>query len=148
MSEVQCGFPEEMVPSGPTLLQRIGPTLRVQVGFDPSGQAQLPEQEYPALVDTGASVSCIDNALAIVLGLPAIDRVPVGGAEGEYNALLYLAQVRVPSLSILIHGPFVGVNLQQGGQPHFALLGRSLLSICRLVYDGPTGSVTISKQTS
>ena len=47
---------------GSRALALFGPTLRVQIGFDtdvqPGGGTQL------ALVDTGATDSCIDSALA------------------------------------------------------------------------------------
>ena len=61
----RCGF------NTPNLLQRYGPTLLVEVGFDATfrdatmGQRpDLPLEQWMALVDTGASESCIDSSLA------------------------------------------------------------------------------------
>jgi hypothetical protein len=47
-------------------------------------------------------------------------------------------------LNITQYGRFTGVHLQTGGQAHRAILGRTLLKECTLVYDGRTGSVKIT----
>ncbi len=50
---------------------RFGPTLIVNIGFDPSYKIaaktvpNLPANQLHALVDTGATESCIDSALAM-----------------------------------------------------------------------------------
>ena len=63
--QVECGFP---IPQN---LVDYGPTLFVQIGFDPIYQPNsennpdLPTTIYPALVDTGATDSCIDSSIRI-----------------------------------------------------------------------------------
>jgi hypothetical protein len=42
-------------------------------------------------------------------------------------------------------GRFAGVHLQVGGQAHRALIGRSFLAGCTLVYDGKRGSVLLAR---
>ena len=133
------------------MLVSIGPTLRVQIGFDSTyrrGQGTRPNLanvEYPALVDTGATTSCIDSTLAGSLNLPIVDRMPVSGAHGSQEVNMHLAQIYIPSLEWSITGIFAGVHLHSGGQPHFALIGRTFLSHFTMVYDGLTGSVIISR---
>jgi Aspartyl protease len=73
----------------------------VQIGFDPTydpravplGVPNLPKNHIHALVDTGASGSCIDSALAMTLNLPIVDRRTVSGAHGaaEVSLLAILA---------------------------------------------------------
>ena len=101
-----------------------------------------------ALVDTGAGVSCIDDQLAVRLGLPAIDKRDIAGIGGRQTATIYLAQVHVPALTYTIYGAFAGVDLVGGGQVHQALLGRSFLRRFTMTYDGPTGGVTITGPVS
>jgi hypothetical protein len=151
MTQAKCGF--DNIPGGADaseLLRQFGPTLLVDIGFDPNFKPAPDASPIPgitglsALVDTGASESCIDNMLATNLRLPIIDRRPISGAHGSHPTNIYLAQVRVPSLSFLIFGAFAGVDLIAGGQVHYALLGRLFLSAFTMTYEGRSGTVVIS----
>ena len=63
MRQVEIGFKQL-----PITLIRFGPTIQVQIGFDstftPGTRPNLPDQQYNALVDTGALESCIDSSIA------------------------------------------------------------------------------------
>ncbi len=149
MPTARIGFNDTDSLSGLDLLIRFGPTLFVQIGFDPaytpdvSPCPSLPQLELPALVDTGASESCIDSALAQKLELPAVDTGYISGVQGASETVIYLAQIYVPRLNWTIYGRFSGVHLVSGGQPHNALLGRDFLRHFVLTYDGRTGDVII-----
>ncbi len=151
MPETNCGFKDSPGTSGSLLLVANGPTLFVDIGFDPNFNPAAPGPPVPgiksqwALVDTGATESCIDNLLAATLNLPVVDRRPIGGVGGVHEANMYLAQVRVPSLDFTQYGLFAGVNLSEGGQRHRALIGRTFLRRYTMVYNGVTGSVTLSR---
>lgn len=154
MVETKCGFND--VPdgvSGSNLLAAFGPTILVDIGFDPNfksnppGQIPVPSiKGLSALVDTGASLSCIDSQLAANLNLPIIDRLPMAGIHGAREVNMHLAQVHVPSLNYTIYGAFAGVGLAAGGQQHHALIGRNFLQQFTMVYHGQTGTVTLSDQ--
>ena len=152
MAIAKCGF--ENVPGGAAasdLLVSYGPTLLVNIGFDPNYQPP-PHPNIPvagitgthALVDTGASESCIDSMLATQLNLPIVDRRMVSGVSGPQEVNMHLSQVYIPSLSFTIYGMFAGVHLTAGGQPHKALIGRTFLQRFTMTYNGLTGDVTIS----
>jgi|SRR5580658_1936222 predicted aspartyl protease len=149
----KCGFDDTPTTSGRDLLVTYGPTLLVDIGFDPSYVAG-PNEVVPtagitgvnALVDTGARESHIDAQLAAQLNLPIVDRRAYGAASGLHQANIYLAQIRVPALFQTIYGEFAGVDLAGSGQLHRALIGRTFLRLFTMVYDGVTGSVTISKR--
>ena len=132
------------------MLTFYGPTLFVDIGFDPNfkpvpGAIPTPGiTDVSALVDTGAGESCIDSALAAQLNLPIVDKRMVSGAHGAQEVNMHLAQVRVPSLDVNILGAFAGVHLAAGGQTHRALIGRTFLRNFTMVYEGLTGTVTIS----
>ena len=137
------------LPASHALVQD-GATLYVEIGIDrdftpdSDGHPDLPPNQYPALVDTGAIESCIDYRLAERLGLPIVDRKVVSGVHGAAEVNYHLAQIYVPSLGFTAHGGFAGVHLVDGGQPYQALLGRTFLMHFKMVYDGRTGEVTIS----
>lgn len=149
MPTIRIGFTDIDSFSGQEMLVRFGPTMFVQIGFDPaynhqvSSRPSLTELEFPALVDTGASESCIDSALAQKLDLPAVDTGYISGVQGASETIFYMAQIHVPRLNWTIYGRFSGVHLTTGGQVHNALVGRDFLQNFVLTYEGRTGDVII-----
>jgi predicted aspartyl protease len=142
----ECGFPSSTDPSPAEALVENGPTLWIDIEACPS----VPSSSgapigIPALVDTGANLNAIDDSWAQQSQFPIVDRVPVSGIGGSVTLNVYFARIRIERLGIDRLGRFTGVHLQAGGQSHMALLGRDLLKDCHLVYDGPTGSVVISR---
>ena len=168
MAIVDCGFlPAVTRPDGSTLtggeaLRIFGPTILVEVGFEASMYAQDANtamvatslasggaqseilRAVPALIDTGAAESCIDEDLATELGLPLVDRQTCSGVGGEHELNIYLGHIRIPGLNQIQWGRFTGAKLASGRQPHRALIGRAQLNGMILVYDGRTGVVTLS----
>lgn len=150
MPTTRAGFDDGGGILGGDALVRHGPTLYVQIGFDPTfrpddaARPVLPEIKLPALVDTGATESCIDSVLATKLGLPVVDQWAIAGVQGESKVNVHLAQIYVPDLEFTVSGRFPGVHLSDGGQPHSSLIGRTFLQNFIMVYEGRTGTVTIS----
>lgn len=151
MPTTKCGFDNAPGISGQALLVGSGPTLFVQIGFDPTYDPAtpwkapvLPADNLWALVDTGAVESCIDSNLAMTLKLPIIDRRVIAGAHGQKEVNVHLAHIHVPSLVFTLYGPFCAVDLAAGGQRHLALIGRTFLQNFTMVYEGRTGTVTLS----
>ena len=150
MPTVNCGFSDQPGRSGQQALVNEGPTLLVEIGFDPnfrSGSGErpdIPDDLLPALVDTGAVESCIDADLAAELGLAVAEQGQIAGVGGLSVADIYIAQIYVPVLEVPIYGRFAGARLRAGGQPYSALIGRNFLQHYRMAYDGRSGRVTIS----
>jgi hypothetical protein len=149
--EVDCGFRDGLDVYARELLIEVGPTLKVDIGFDPNFDvaqprrvANLPMSDVWALIDTGASSCCIDSGLAMELRLPIIDQQDCAGISGLMQVNMHLAQIRSPHLNFTLHGAFAGVNLLAGGQRHAVLIGRTFLRHFDMRYDGPNGSVVLS----
>ena len=143
MPAIEAGFSD----SG--TLFRFGPTIYVQIGLDPTHrtEGQLPklsDVSLPALVDTGATLSCINSSLAERLQLPVVDKKSVIGVHGPVQTDFYAAQIYTPALKLVTHGIFAGLPLIGSGQLHYALIGRSFLKAFTMTYEGRTGRVTIS----
>jgi hypothetical protein len=83
--------------------------------------------------------------LAQELQLQIVDQWITSGVSGSVKLDVYLAQITIPSLNVNQFGRFAGVHLQVGGQAHRALIGRSFLAGCTLVYDGKRGSVLLAR---
>jgi hypothetical protein len=149
--ETNCGFVDGDGVRASDLLVRLGPTLKVDLGFDPRYDGAkpntlpvLPLANAWALIDTGASISAIDSGLAMDLQLPIIDEVEISGVGGTTVFNKHLAQIYVPSLNFTFFGSFAGVTLANGGTQHLALIGRDFLRHFVMTYDGPTGAVRVS----
>ncbi len=129
------------------VLQVVGPTIPVFVGLAPpvaeNGKMQFQGEEVNALIDTGASTSCIDEKLAQKLGLTPIDRQEIAGVGGKKEHIIYLGMIYVPPpLNMYSKGRFVGVDMV-GQQP--VLLGRNFLLGTVLIYNGVNGSISICR---
>jgi Retroviral aspartyl protease len=150
MARTLCGFNNSPSAPGHVLLAIHGPTLGVQIGFDSTydpqnrtGPPALPQNLIEALVDTGATASCIDAVLAMSLNLPIIDQCTVGGIGGAHTVNMHLAHIHIPTLGFTIYGSFADVSLRAGGQHHQALIGRTFLQSFTMIYERRTGTVTI-----
>lgn len=151
MPTARCGFDDlpALGLSGREFLISSGPTLPVFIGFDAAyeqtkiGLPAIPQDPLNALVDTGATESCIDVTVADRLQLPKINRRKIGGVGGAHEVDFFLAHVHIPHVQLTLHGAFAGVQLVAGGQSHFALLGRTFLQRFTMTYEGKTGTVTL-----
>jgi predicted aspartyl protease len=168
MPIANCGFPPVLVVPGTTppkvisgreALVRKGPTIAVEIGFDPdlfhtdpavvqqaiaSAHAQPPSRLVEALIDTGATDSAIDEELAQQLQLPLIDHQEGSGIGGKEKFNIYLGHIRIAALGFIQYGRLMGVRLKAGDQPHQALLGRTVFQGMLLVSDGRDGSVRLA----
>ncbi len=151
MPLVECGRVPEGGRSGADLLLEHGPTLHVDIGFDTDydhadgGSPETRERDLPALIYTGATLSCIDDHLAQRLRLPLVDEEDVSGVGGSHKMNVDLAQVFSPQFGYTQYGRFHGVHLLAGGQNHAVLLGRSFLAGFIMIYDGLRGQVTLAR---
>lgn len=90
------------------------------------------------LIDTGASVVCIDQRIAERLGLEQVDEdfiQPVGGAP--ILVKIYMGMLRVPVLGFSEIVRLYGARIKGGH--HDVLLGRSFLKNFIVTFDGPAG---------
>ena len=132
------------------MLVFYGPSVHVDIGFDEHFRPdrdrppELPARQLPALVDTGATESCVDIDLAIELRLPIVDQKEVAGVHGLQEVNYHIAQIHIADLPFTIYGMFAGVQLRSAGQPHFALLGRTFLRHFTMNYQGRNGRVVIT----
>jgi predicted aspartyl protease len=134
------------------VLQRQGPCVQVSIGLAQSLAAQLLQQGQTlpkpisgiALIDTGASSTCIDSHVAQQLQLPVVNVVKVASAShASTEQNVYPIQIEVVGLPISIEAPnAIGATLAPQGL--IALIGRDVLQYCTLFYNGLIGSITLS----
>ena len=137
MTSIQIGSSTD--PEARERLTSFGPLIQVQIGLtEPPSDAEV----HYALVDTGASDSCIDNTLAERLGLTPVDEETRLGVHGAGPVTIYHGWLRVTALGMNKHGRFGGADLAFA--PFKALLGRDFLKYCIMEYNGHTGLVTLT----
>jgi predicted aspartyl protease len=134
------------------VLHERGPIVQVTVGLMSAMAQQLTQQGTPipglvtglALIDTGASMTCIDAAAASKIGAPVIDRVHMHSAShAATQANVYPVHFEILGAGIHIDAPrCVGAALASQGL--VMLIGRDMLANCTLFYNGPSGSFTLS----
>jgi predicted aspartyl protease len=139
------------VPLPPMVaLQRQGPVVQVSITVEQNTGKGLTAQGKPipapqnglALIDTGASNSCVDDEVAKKLGLPVIDQ----------GFMISATHQKVPCniYPVLIATPIVSLNVPRamgaalGSQGLIAIIGRDVLQNCTLFYNGPAGQFTLS----
>ena len=129
-----------------------GPLIQVSISIEQHMAEQLLRQgeSVPqpvaglALLDTGASSTCIDEALAEQLGISPVDVVHVASASHaatEQN--VYPVRLEVLGSPITINAPrAIGGPL--AAQGILALIGRDVLQSCTLFYNGMTGQISLA----
>ena len=139
------------IPPSLALLQG-GPTVQVIIGIAQIFADQLLQQGQTlpqpisgnALIDTGASMTCIDDLSAQNLGLPVIDVVQMTSAShAATQQNVYPIQVQIVGSPIRGEVPrAIGANLAVQGL--IALIGRDFLQHCTLFYNDFTGEITLA----
>jgi predicted aspartyl protease len=143
----------------PYLIQQFaagGPLIDVLVGVSqPRRQAMqsaglpIPQQiQMRALIDTGASGTCVDPCIIKSLGLTPSGSVPIHTPSTNGVALVYSQY----DISLALHHakgtyhfhslPVIEASLTSQGIQ--ALIGRDVLEECLFIYDGASGSYTLA----
>jgi predicted aspartyl protease len=96
-----------------------------------------------ALIDTGASTTCVDEDVARQLGLPTVDVAQMSSASGQSMQNVHPVQLDVAHSDLIIESSkSIAADLDDQGL--VALVGRDMLSQCTLHYNGVTGDFTLS----
>lgn len=138
---------------GGGVLFNAGPRVPVEIRVPNVLATYLTEKGKPvpapvtgeALVDTGASISCVDETAIRGLGVNPVGIAQVGTPSTagtpqlQYPVLFQFPGTTLPSIEIA-HA--LGSVLQP--QNLLALIGRDILSGFVFIYNGPGGFVTLS----
>ncbi len=151
----------ENLPGGghritPTVLANFGPVLDVSVSIPPALADLYTRQQIPlpspitgiALIDTGATRSCVHRPIMSNLGVNPIGVVTSGTAAGPVPHNLFPAHFTFPAARIDIDfAAVVGVDLAGqiiNNQQLIALIGRDVLSMGIFVFNGPVGAFSFA----
>lgn len=129
------------------LLQN-GATLQVQVSvpaaYQQAGGAAPAPQTLTAMIDSGASISCITIQAAQQLGLQQVSSTQLGGVGGSSEAPIYAAALNLVQFGVNVDpvqiagvsNPLPNVDM---------LIGRDILQTLNFDYKGAEGAFTVTQ---
>ena len=144
---------------GPAGLADTGALFAIEIQLHPATAQALAQQNQPipagvpgvAMIDTGASGTCIHEPILQQLGINTVGVIQGLTAAGAVQQNLYPARLLFPATGWTLDVPnVVGVNLAGQvarivpPQPIVALLGRNLLAGWTLTWNGPGGFWTVA----
>ena len=143
----------EPVPSPPGAgLQQLGPRVQITLSpleaqiksFADKGETSPTPVVGWALIDSGASSTCIDQKTAQKAGLALVDSGPMTSATHQNEIVpIFAGRLNISGLPQNIETTRAyGANLEPQGL--IALIGRDMLANCLFVYNGPDGSFSLS----
>ena len=108
------------------------------------GTGEESETDLVGIIDTGASVICIDKRIPLKLGLNAHNLKTMIVADGsEVQATVFMGELSIPALDfrdwVELHG------MPMKSETNRVLLGRSFLSPYHVTYSGPDERFHFSK---
>ncbi len=133
-------------------LQVFGPRMLVEVSIpDALAQALSAQQQTiptpnvgHGLIDTGASNTCIDEAVAQALGLQVINKIQVNTPAGQVSKDVYGVKLSFPGTALPPIPFFAAGGAELANQGLVALIGRDFLMNKVLHYDGTLSTVSLS----
>ena len=143
-------FTLQIGPNGPMLDAFVGPSEARRSALTAAGQAIPPPMQIRALVDTGASGTCVDPSVPASLGLRVTGSASMMTAStgstphtaDQYDVTLIIPGPGFPPL-VFQTIPIACVELL-ASQGFHALIGRDILQKCVLHYNGTTQLFTLA----
>lgn len=146
----QAGLPAGMMPS-PTpanaadQLTQNGAIVQVTLTKPAAGGGGTPVT-LNAMIDTGASISTIQDSVAQKAGLQQTGSTELSGVGGAQTSPIYAAALAIPQFGVTVpavevasvQNPFPGVDM---------LIGRDILANLELDYHGLQGAFSIKSDT-
>jgi hypothetical protein len=127
------------------LSQAPGPVITIEgividviVHREPNAASQdgVPEfLEHRAMIDTGASDTCIDYRIAHALKLRQIDQRTIGTVGGPIQVAVFLGVLEIPQLRFKRLDRMFAPKIERIN--YSVLIGRSVLKEFIFSYDGP-----------
>ena len=144
--------PRALMVLGPQISVDILPPLVVEKWAKSSKKEVKQAHNLGALIDTGASVTGVDEAVLNQLGYPPIGVSSLATPSGTSQTGVYMVRLVIPSQRdprfppnipriIIDNVRVIAVKLDR--QPYKVLLGRDVLSRMIMVYNGPQALITL-----
>lgn len=143
--------------ASPAHIMRVGPRIPIEISVPDSLITQLVAQGKPipppvsgyGLIDTGASILCVDEGILKSLNLTPFGSANVGTPMGDDIQGIYPVSISFPGTGFapIKLARCLGANLASQTKPPLntiALIGRDILSNGVFIYDGKHATFTLA----
>ena len=139
-----AGDSERLRTEGPVIECQVLPDTRRVRKSRPGETHEPPSTEGRFLLDTGATMSVVDESVLRELGIPPFADTAVCGATGSAVQKVFTCELRFPRSPLpAVDTVFViGAKLREQGI--IGLLGRDVLERGVLHYNGTSGAWTLA----
>lgn len=133
---------------GPSIQVAIGPSRELIAAFAPFGKELSGPHSVTALIDTGAHTTVLTPDLATRLRIEPVGKAPISTPSttaaimcDRYHVNVYFEEGFVVENVFAIEAPM-------GGVPYQCLIGRDILRLATLLYNGPENHFALGFETS
>ena len=134
---------EALATAGPRISVEVRVPTALEQYLTAHGQLIPSPVSGTALIDTGATTSCVDSTTIQSLGVNPVNQVNSGTAGGPFLQYVYPAKFFLPNIQLTMEfSQAVGANLT--GTGIIALLGRDILARMVFIYSGLSGRISVS----
>jgi hypothetical protein len=137
-----------MIPP-PVALWQGGPRVNVIIQLSDQIAQELLKRKEPlpspstgmALIDTGSVTTCVDEEVAKLMNLPVVGVANLASASHpSHPANQYPIKLQIQGLPMAFNANnAIGAPLKC--QNLIAIIGRDVLQVCCLIYNGATGQI-------
>ena len=148
-------FLGEASPEVKEKLRRDGALVQIQISIPTvladqmraQGQTVPPPQIAVGMIDTGASISTVSEAVAQAAGLQQVGSVPISGVGGTSERPVMSCSFGLPEYGVVVDpAEIVVVTINAPGFE--ILVGRDILQALELKYQGPHGLFNLTSDVS
>lgn len=143
-------FSLPITPNGPLIDAYIGVSQARSTALQVAKQPIPNPQKIRALIDTGASHTCLDPSVLVALGIPPTGTTTIitpSTGNAPHTVDVYDISILIPAATppphVLNTVAVAGCELIQA-QGFHALIGRDILARWVMHYNGPIGLLTVS----
>lgn len=137
---------DPLAENGAILEVAVGHPALVAERLVAEGRPVPPPRRIRALIDTGATISGMDNAVARELGLVQTGFVTLTGIGGTTEQPVYAASVSFPGVAAPAQDPVKIAGTSLGAQDFEMLMGRDLLRRLVMTYHGPRSVFSVASE--
>jgi len=144
--------PRALIAMGPQISIDILPPSIVEKWAQIRKVSVKKTSKVTALLDSGASVTGIDDQVLTELQYPPIGIAGLSTPSGTRQTNMYMVKLVIPSRSDPNFPPIIPriiidnvrvISVTLSNQPYKALLGRDVLSKMIMIYNGPHALITL-----
>ena len=135
---------EALAQRGPVVAVTLRPLGEKLQAMAERGETDSPKaMDGFALIDTGASYTCIDQAAADRINLAVVDQATIASAShAAHRVPVFAGEIEIAGLGKIRVLRAMGATLECQGL--IALIGRDALADTIFVYNGSDGSFSVS----